>query len=172
MNKEELQQMVDGYLSIRQMAEKTGKSATSIRYWLKKHELKSKIQRFNKGGENKKPKSLQKPFLCAKCGESDPDRFYHARSRCKTCHNREQVKRVKETKQRAVEYKGGRCEKCGYDKNLAALDFHHLDPSKKDVNFKTARHWKWCRIKRELDKCIMVCRNCHAEIHHPDHDIC
>jgi len=169
MEKQELQEMVKAHLSIRQMAKKTGKSPTSIRYWLKKHGLKTKIERYNRGGENTKPQKYQKPYLCENCGEDDPERFYHARTRCKNCHNQKQMERVKEIKRLGVEYKGGKCEKCGYNKNLAALDFHHLDPSKKDINWNTSRHWGWKRQKRELDKCILVCRNCHAEIHYPDH---
>ena len=167
MDKQELEELIDQHLSIRQIADKTGKSPTSIRYWLKKHGLKTKIARFNRGG---KPEEFQ-VFLCSECGEDDPDKFYQARSRCKTCHNKRQHLYVLETKKKAVEYKGGKCQRCGYNKNYAALDFHHLDPDEKDLNYKTARHWSWERLKVELDKCELVCRNCHAEIHHPTHEI-
>ena len=63
----------------------------------------------------------------------------------------------------------GECQECGYKKNYAALDFHHLNPKEKDVNWNTSRHWSWNRLVKELDKCVLVCHNCHAEIHYPDH---
>lgn len=91
---------------------------------------------------------------------------------CKEC----EVKRVKTTqkdfKQNCIDYKGGKCSICGYDKCNAALDFHHLDPTKKDFAIARYSKYKSCwinnqeEIKAELDKCILVCSNCHREIHH------
>jgi hypothetical protein len=49
---------------------------------------------------------------------------------------------------------------------MAALDFHHKDPAKKDPNWRLMRNWTFERIKDELEKCLLVCRNCHAEIHY------
>lgn len=65
-----------------------------------------------------------------------------------------------------VRYKGGKCERCGYKANIAALEFHHLDPSTKEFNLSKTRH-SWEDAKRELDKCICLCSNCHKEIHNP-----
>lgn len=67
----------------------------------------------------------------------------------------------------AIEYKGEKCEICGYNRCKEALDFHHLIPEEKefkisDRNLPTS---DWPRIKKELDKCILVCANCHREIH-------
>lgn len=67
-----------------------------------------------------------------------------------------------EEKKKAVEYKGGSCIKCGYNKCLTALEFHHVIPEEKD-NYNS--HWTFERNKNELDKCILVCANCHREIH-------
>ena len=76
------------------------------------------------------------------------------------------TERRRKLKQMAVEYKGGKCEKCGYSKCINALEFHHLDPSQKDFGIGTNGHTRsWERTKIELDKCIMVCSNCHREIH-------
>lgn len=63
-----------------------------------------------------------------------------------------------------VEYKGGKCEKCGYDKSISALQFHHLDPKEKDFTI-SGKSYSFERLKKEVDKCIMVCANCHIEIH-------
>ena len=66
----------------------------------------------------------------------------------------------------AIEYKGGKCENCGYNRCIEALEFHHLDPEQKDFQFSGNGHCKsWTRVKAELDKCILVCSNCHREIH-------
>ena len=66
----------------------------------------------------------------------------------------------------AVEYKGGKCESCGYNRNIAALEFHHLNPLEKDFNISNKGYTKsWENVKKEIDKCILVCANCHREIH-------
>jgi len=66
---------------------------------------------------------------------------------------------------RAIEYKGGKCEICSYDSCTAALEFHHKDPSIKDFGISTNSNKAWSKIKIELDKCVLVCANCHREIH-------
>ncbi len=70
-------------------------------------------------------------------------------------------------KQKAVDYKGGKCVVCDYNKCLAALDFHHSDPLKKEGYGTGAlvAHWSFERNKKELDKCVLVCVRCHREIH-------
>ncbi len=76
------------------------------------------------------------------------------------------AKRRKRLKERAVDYKGGKCSLCGYDRVIDALEFHHLGEGKKDFGLSQrglTRSWK--RIKEELGKCILVCANCHREIH-------
>lgn len=62
-------------------------------------------------------------------------------------------------KNKAIEYKGGKCQICNYSKGIAALEFHHSDPKEKDfaINKALSNHWKWDKIKKELDKCILVC---------------
>jgi hypothetical protein len=73
----------------------------------------------------------------------------------------------KNQKLRSIEYKGGKCVICGYNKCVAALDFHHLDPTIKEFGISAYGHTKkWDRVKEELDKCVLVCKNCHAELHH------
>lgn len=66
---------------------------------------------------------------------------------------------------RAVEYKGGSCSKCNYSKCIAALEFHHLDPNEKDFGIGSGDIKAWKKVKIELDKCIILCANCHREEH-------
>ena len=75
-------------------------------------------------------------------------------------------KRRLKVKQMSIEYKGGKCEKCGYNKCIAALEFHHLNPEEKDFGIGSKGYTRsWEKVKEELDKCILVCANCHREIH-------
>lgn len=70
----------------------------------------------------------------------------------------------KRLKLKAVDYKGGRCQYCGYCKCLQALEFHHRNPKEKDFTISRITA-SWARIKKELDKCVLTCANCHREIH-------
>lgn len=69
------------------------------------------------------------------------------------------------TKLKAIEYKGGCCQTCGYRKCVWALSFHHVDPSQKDFGIGGRNLKSWARIQVELDKCVLICSNCHAEVH-------
>jgi hypothetical protein len=91
-------------------------------------------------------------------------------SYCKKCDSERVTTKQREVKRQCVEYKKGKCEICGYDKSISALQFHHLDPSKKDFSI-SDRHFTSMNeiIKSELDKCILVCANCHCEIHYGLH---
>jgi hypothetical protein len=78
-----------------------------------------------------------------------------------------QTKRAIERKLKLIELRGGGCEVCGYDKNVGAIDFHHIDPSIKDDNVNTiARTRGKQALSDEIAKCIILCKNCHADFHH------
>jgi hypothetical protein len=81
---------------------------------------------------------------------------------CQRCWRKEKRHALKK---QMIEYKGGKCTGCGYNYCHAALDFHHLDPNTKSFEIAGNHNLAWERIKVEIDKCILVCRNCHAEIH-------
>ena len=71
-------------------------------------------------------------------------------------------------KQKAVDYKGGKCIVCGYNKCLEALEFHHKNPLEKDIKLKSAgmnRKQSFEKSKEELDKCVLLCCRCHREVH-------
>lgn len=73
----------------------------------------------------------------------------------------------KRTKERMILAMGSKCQCCGYDRCNNALAFHHIDPSQKDLAFGhlRANPASWDKIVAELKKCILVCNNCHSEIH-------
>ena len=63
-------------------------------------------------------------------------------------------------------YKGGKCEYCNYDTYVGALEFHHKDPSGKDFTISKIKSHKFDDvIIAELDKCLLLCSNCHKEEH-------
>jgi len=111
---------------------------------------------------------------CPNCQIEKPlDEFYkrrdHTRKQfsayCRLCTNNISIERQRDIKQKAIDYKGGCCKACGYNKYNGALEFHHKDPNKKDFTLGHAKTYAFDRIKNELDKCVLVCSNCHREIH-------
>ena len=66
----------------------------------------------------------------------------------------------------AIMQKGGRCQHCGYDQCFDAMQFHHLDPTQKEFGIGCGNTSSWSKVKDELDKCILLCSNCHAEEHY------
>ncbi len=75
-------------------------------------------------------------------------------------------KRRKKMKEMVVEYKGGKCQICGYDKCSRALNLHHIDGDEKEFGLShkgLTRSWE--KTKEEADKRMLVCANCHMEIH-------
>lgn len=109
---------------------------------------------------------------CAKCKTEKPlEEFYLREDRkknhayCKICQNQNVLDRQRAWKKKAIEYKGGKCNCCGYCRCDSALEFHHLDPSKKDFALSAGKLKKFESSREELDKCILVCANCHREIH-------
>lgn len=75
-------------------------------------------------------------------------------------------KRYIKLKLDAIAYKGGKCKKCGYDKCPAAMVFHHRDPKEKEFEWAKLRKRSWEIIKKELDKCDLMCCRCHTEEHY------
>jgi hypothetical protein len=117
--------------------------------------------------------------LCNKCEKEKPvDEFYTQQQRgkngeiwpyhdsyCKQCRTEYAVNRLKERKKKAVEYKGGKCVDCGIIDDPCIYDFHHTDPSKKEIAFGSAGGVSFDRIRPELDKCVLLCANCHRKRH-------
>lgn len=67
-------------------------------------------------------------------------------------------------KEKLVEYKGGKCIVCGYNKYVGNLTFHHLNPEEKDFNISGKSFSIEC-LKKEVDKCALLCHICHGELH-------
>lgn len=111
---------------------------------------------------------------CKVCSKVIPSKSRYCSKECKQSVSKNSYQNTqyviswrKRQKVKAVEYKGGKCERCGYNKCLGALTFHHLDPTQKDFIISQAQKG-WDKTKLELDKCALLCANCHAEEHWND----
>ena len=75
-------------------------------------------------------------------------------------------KRRMTVRHKALTYKGGRCQRCSYDRCAEALEFHHLTSAKKDFGISSKGYTRsWEKIRAELGKCVLLCANCHREVH-------
>ena len=102
---------------------------------------------------------------CSYCKQKIPKN----ENKCRYCHpiskkDREERHRRKEF---LVKMLGGKCERCGYNKSIYALSFHHLDPANKhfdiSLNGNIMHHWE--EVIEEAKKCVLLCLNCHAVEH-------
>ena len=75
------------------------------------------------------------------------------------------AKRRRKIKFLAIEYKGSKCQICRYDTYQGALDLHHLNPKDKEFALSHKGYTRsWQKVKAELDKCVLLCANCHREV--------
>jgi hypothetical protein len=88
----------------------------------------------------------------------------------KACKNKHGVNKKRyTTKLKAIKYKGGKCLHCGFNKHLSALTFHHADPDDKSFSISSVGLTKkWSDLTIELDKCILLCANCHHILHYEE----
>lgn len=176
MNLKDLELLINDGLSIADISKKYNKSKSSIRYWMKKYNLKSRNSQIGKGVvclKKTKVRDLDSLIYCPMCKSNFTiDYFYLRRNGsgaspyCKSCTNIQTVARQQLFKRKCIEYKGGSCISCGYKKYDGALEFHHIDPSKKDFRISNSKSRQYgSKIELELDKCMLLCSNCHREEH-------
>jgi len=154
MEKELLIKSISTHKSIRKIASEANKSYTTIRYWLKVYDLTTRIV-INS---------------CIKCGEADDSKFYQKKrkSMCKLCFNQYCIRRWIRLKIKAIQYLGGKCNNCGFKtQHYSVYDFHHKSGTDKQMNWSKMKKHKWSEMKQELDKCELLCANCHR-IEHED----
>lgn len=114
-----------------------------------------------------------KTSKCGKCNKElpvdqfymRPDRVNKPQSYCKSCLHRIQMDRWIERKLKAIQYLGGVCKDCNGVFPREVYDFHHRDPEEKDVSWQKLRLRSWDKITKELDKCDLLCANCHRIRH-------
>lgn len=102
-------------------------------------------------------------MICKICGRNFRfDRAKgHRKNKCNSCVRKQRRLSVKI---KCIDYKGSRCSVCGYNRCIGALEFHHLDPKEKEFQISSERNPSWETLVKELDKCILLCANCHREV--------
>tara|TARA_R110000868_G_scaffold307171_1_gene568627 strand:- start:11 stop:946 length:936 start_codon:yes stop_codon:yes gene_type:complete len=167
MKQDFLVSCVEQGLSIYQIKKLTNKAHSTVRYWLNKYNLKTKHKSFKNGYEysirvikNNQYCSVCNCHLNNETGYFRQNKGYYSPV-CKNCI----TEKRRSDKFKAVNYKGGSCIKCGYNKNITVLEFHHLNPEEKEVTPSQLNGKSWEKLKKEIDKCILLCSNCHREEH-------
>jgi hypothetical protein len=165
ITKEKLQHYISERLSTYRIAKLENCSQASIKHWLNKYELKTDPLKQEKHTNcsicSKVLIGKQIKFCSAKCK--------HFGGNIKHQIYKKQQERGLTRKLELISMRGSKCEHCGYNTNLAALQFHHLNPKEKDHTLDMRKlsnsTWKWCL--EEFVKCQVFCANCHAEQHNP-----
>lgn len=87
------------------------------------------------------------------------------RYRCNKCQALRVKSIVDVKRQMAYAHYGDSCSICGYSRCKSALEWHHKDPKEKELNPARVFSRSWDKIMKELDKCVLLCSNCHREVH-------
>ena len=106
-----------------------------------------------------------KPMWTRKCKVCQTEYRRERRAKERDKHNNDTLNRRRAIKEKAVEYKGGKCTDCQQVFPLCVYDFHHLDPSEKETNPGNLFGRRWENVIAELDKCVLLCANCHRIRH-------
>lgn len=129
-----------------------------------RHRLDKRKKCFDCSPFNSHNKKPNRDVICVMCGR----KYYfdaakgHTEKKCNSCMVNS---RRPGRKQKAVVIKGGKCKICGYNKCIRSLTFHHVDPATKNFEISDAKNRSWETILIELDKCVLLCNNCHGEVH-------
>jgi transposase-like protein len=164
--REVLERLVAGGRSSHKIARELGVSQTTVRHWLKQHGLETRraSQLVERGTAVRDDDGV----ITAECARHGVTRFGPRGDggfRCLACRSEAVVTRRRLVKATLVAEAGGRCLLCGYDRSVAALQFHHLDRTTKE--FHISRHGvarSLARARAEAAKCVLLCANCHAEV--------
>lgn len=119
-----------------------------------------------------------KTKICSKCNDEKPLKSFYKKSPtqhqayCKDCFNEYCIKRWIQKKINAILYLGSKCKHCDNsypEKPYVIFDFHHINPDQKDFNWDQLKLHPEKIIFKELDKCILLCSNCHRIEHYNQH---
>jgi transposase len=162
LTRAELVPLVETGMSTAQIAEELGRSKTTIRHWHCEFGLKTHwADRRVASSENIEQLMLR----CAHHGVAPFSRRRAGGYRCNKCRAEAVSRRRRKVKRILVEEAGGACSLCGYDRCIAALEFHHLVPAEK--RFALSRRGatrSLAAAKAEAARCALLCANCHAEV--------
>jgi transposase len=160
---ERLRDLVERGLSVRQIAAECAVSATAVRHWLRRFRLRTQPAHYSLR-DGPKPHEILRE--CTVHGWTAFRRAGRSReyrcARCSTARVSRQRRRVKAI---LIVEAGGSCVLCGYDRYAGALQFHHLDPAEKRLEFAGRGLTRsLAELREEAQKCVLLCANCHAEV--------
>ena len=164
--RERLTELVEEGLTVRQIAAAVDRCPTTVRHWLRTYDLT--LWRAQLRAEARAARDVGQRTLRRECARHGWGDFWLEASgyyRCVRCRWERVSRRRRQLKEILVAEAGGRCRLCGYDRSLAALEFHHVDPATKSFGLATGgltRSVAACR--EEARKCVLLCSNCHAEV--------
>jgi hypothetical protein len=165
---DELKRLVDAGSSIAEIAETVGRSKATVRHWLKRYGLRTHGPRgapSRDGATKARLDGLPGAVIaCPRHGPVEHIRESRGYYRCRQCRIEAVVRRRRLVKQTLVAEAGGCCQLCHYSRCLAALEFHHLDPSAKSFAVSRRGARSIARLRAETSKCTLLCSNCHAEV--------
>jgi transposase len=169
LSREQLEPLIEQGASIADIAAAVDRSKATVRHWLIRHGLKTRGKRGRRGPEAAqaaKQAGLRTVAMhCPRHGESEFWLTGKGNYRCKRCRSDAVSRRRRRVKETLVREAGGCCRICGYDRNMRALHFHHLEPSEKrhEINAKGVAI-ALDKLRIEARKCVLLCSNCHAEV--------
>jgi transposase len=173
IDRDELTRLVEGGLSISEMAEACARSKATIRHWLRRYELKTlravrRAQRQAVVAAAAEAGEQPPPTLTMTCRRHGVGVFVREGSgyyRCARCRVESVAEHRRRLKQLLIAEAGGRCRLCGYDRQPRALQFHHLEPAAKEFAMsQRGVTLSLARLRAEARKCVLLCGNCHAEV--------
>jgi DNA-binding CsgD family transcriptional regulator len=176
--KDEILKLREDGISYREISKKLGCSLATISYHCKRWNLNdvglSNVGVFNLKDEIKnyyKDHTTKETALHFNISESSVKKYKDNKRIELTLEEKKERQYLylqdfrQKLKDKCIEYKGGKCEICGYDKCNRSMDFHHRDPNEKDFGIGSYKILNWNKIKNELNKCDLLCKNCHGELH-------
>jgi transposase len=158
----QLEPLVQEGLSIAQIADVVGRSNATVRHWLKEFGLRTVWAERRRASNDHQEKLL---LSCPRHGLTTFRRRSKGGYRCAKCRAEAVARRRRKVKRILVDEAGGACRLCGYDRCVAALHFHHLEPAEKRFTLShrgVARSLESARA--EASKCVLLCSNCHVEV--------
>jgi hypothetical protein len=165
MDREILRGLIEEGLTVRIVGERLGVSHATVRYWMTKYDLVTPRGRLWR--DSHAARHSLEPTRRGTCPRHGEVRFVRrdAGFRCERCRVEAVTQRRREIKRLLVAEAGGRCQTCGYDRCIAALQFHHRVPSEKAFAVAGKGLSRSLAASRaEAAKCTLLCANCHAEV--------
>jgi hypothetical protein len=158
-----LEQLASDGATLVEIAQRLERSTATVRYWLRKWNIQRPDCRRSDIDPAAAPQLASR--ACPRHGLVSFRRDAEGTYRCKLCRQEQVADRRRRVKQILVAEAGGRCCRCGYDRCMAALQFHHLEPGQKRFGLASRGFTRSLeRARLEATKCVLLCANCHAEV--------